>query len=981
MARLQNDAANAALKESVSLLELMEHLLIGNDGRPHLAAMRFGGVTRLARRLTSFLNHGSIHRDERGAECCAKFLREIYLQENFHPENLQENRSECNVQQSLIDPDIYSTKDVQQWIINRIVEATLHPALKLVATKMDNVDSVVLILRNYESHSFMRQKEAVFRLVEGARPFDDQDSSGLAEIALFGSELYKNNDPSEFTNYYQSTQCSSSTVKLTPLENPVCISEHHYSFKVNNMKLNTKNKTTPHEDPQTQETSKPHLFSEPIGPAFGNIGLSKMAMPIYQHRDASNYSLIQRAHCDIFPASHQYGSMESVEAPIPSSCPGLTTLAFQRYLGQRNWNSESLHDEDELELVHNRNNSKSLELLPIGCNKRKTASALVEVPFLNSEGQTRVSKAGNVTKLASNGPLGNIRSAQNVTGTRPKIKSLVLPCSSEASIERKQKDLTLICNSSNFSKPPLPSHIYNDVQKYSLNKNYRSKESNAATYHTEDSRNDIKYHNTSTYHQKTNRNNFDLWSNHNKSNRLKAKKRGHRRTQSDTQALESVKIFNNNATLEEHRNIVLFPIRKSGSNTQVENSKNSLQTKAIKNFATKIKSSSVKSEEFSTHLGGSINKPFGYEIMRNSSLIDYIRSGAFSRQISCDLQNGHRGQGSQVLMADNAHIILAEALIQSGLSLISEYCKGSDDETYRVSSPQNENISNNHIEFTAASTDSKVLNVPTELSNSRRDNESLGIPQTFKGEKPVVVGDENSLLFDRDEKASENSGGNIHSNRRKDENMLPVEQSKPHANTHVGMQSTSPTFYAPLPNDSQEGSVGIEDSNRINQEIVNINTDMLNAPTENTSSYNFRKHSAEATALDLLNTLKDPYSLKASELAVLISKSQKILVSEEDAPQKLLPLPYHASTWYDGIIFDDSDTTSEKSMVDDLLAKQLKFLDNPEYHKILLSNHDNGEQNENALAVSNDWEPPSTQLILNLHQKPRNVKVNNIQTI
>jgi hypothetical protein len=80
-------------------------------------------------------------------------------------------------------------------------------------------------------------------------------------------------------------------------------------------------------------------------------------------------------------------------------------------------------------------------------------------------------------------------------------------------------------------------------------------------------------------------------------------------------------------------------------------------------------------------------------------------------------------------------------------------------------------------------------------------------------------------------------------------------------------------------------------------------------------------------------------------------------------------------------MFDDSDNTSEKSLVEDLSAKQLKCLVNTEYHKKILYNHDNGEQNEDDLAASNDWEPPSTQLILNLHQKPRNVKVKNIQAI
>ena len=186
MTRIENDAASAALKESVALLELMEHLLIGSDGRSHLAAMRFGGVRRLARRITNFLNHGSIHRDENGTECCAKFLREVYEYSCLEQKSIRTGGvSEKNMQPNLIHDEIYTTEDIQQWITNHIVEATLHPALRLVATAKDELHSNLLISTNYESNSFMRQEKAIHRLVEGARPFDDQDSSRLAEISLF----------------------------------------------------------------------------------------------------------------------------------------------------------------------------------------------------------------------------------------------------------------------------------------------------------------------------------------------------------------------------------------------------------------------------------------------------------------------------------------------------------------------------------------------------------------------------------------------------------------------------------------------------------------------------------------------------------------------------------------------------------------------------------------------------------------------------
>ena len=49
-----------------SLLRNMEAIVVGCRGgfRPHLRALQFGGASRLARELTSFLNSGAIHRDK-----------------------------------------------------------------------------------------------------------------------------------------------------------------------------------------------------------------------------------------------------------------------------------------------------------------------------------------------------------------------------------------------------------------------------------------------------------------------------------------------------------------------------------------------------------------------------------------------------------------------------------------------------------------------------------------------------------------------------------------------------------------------------------------------------------------------------------------------------------------------------------------------------------------------------------------------------
>ena len=123
MANLEKESVSAvALRESISILELMENLLIGSDGRSYLAAMRFGGVTRLVRRLTFFLNHGSIHRDENGMECCAKFLRELHSQEISHLENIQSNESRAIGMQTLLHPDIYNIEDIQHFVLGLMFE-------------------------------------------------------------------------------------------------------------------------------------------------------------------------------------------------------------------------------------------------------------------------------------------------------------------------------------------------------------------------------------------------------------------------------------------------------------------------------------------------------------------------------------------------------------------------------------------------------------------------------------------------------------------------------------------------------------------------------------------------------------------------------------------------------------------------------------------------------------------------------------------
>ena len=44
------------------ILKITESLLVVAGGRPLLQALSFGGVDKLSRRISHFLQHGSIHR-------------------------------------------------------------------------------------------------------------------------------------------------------------------------------------------------------------------------------------------------------------------------------------------------------------------------------------------------------------------------------------------------------------------------------------------------------------------------------------------------------------------------------------------------------------------------------------------------------------------------------------------------------------------------------------------------------------------------------------------------------------------------------------------------------------------------------------------------------------------------------------------------------------------------------------------------------
>ena len=162
------------------------------------------------------------------------------------------------------------------------------------------------------------------------------------------------------------TEYCNSSVKLTvPEVGARNATEQSCSPKTSSRQIYTRDKILSHERTYKSDAI---CFSGQSVHAYNNIGTNeKPGSSIRQHEDFPSYNLIETS----YRGSHQYGSKESAEMPIASSCPGLTSVAFQRYLGQRTWNSESLHDEDELEIVNKRKISKSLDLLPIVCNKNK----------------------------------------------------------------------------------------------------------------------------------------------------------------------------------------------------------------------------------------------------------------------------------------------------------------------------------------------------------------------------------------------------------------------------------------------------------------------------------------------------------------------------------------------------------------------------------------------------------------------------------
>ena len=184
----------------------------------------------------------------------------------------------------------------------------------------------------------------------------------------------------------------------------------------------------------------------------------------------------------------------------------------------------------------------------------------------------------------------------------------------------------------------------------------------------------------------------------------------------------------------------------------------------------------------------------------------------------------------------------------------------------------------------------------------------------------------------------------------KDRNDLKKEKgSQPNQTKHVGMLSSTPTFYT-------------------------VECDIMERSEAEGSL--FRKHSAEATALDLLYSLKDPHSLKASDLALLITKSQKPLVSEEDAPQKLLPLPNDTPGFsgYDPVK-DDQSILSDQPLSRSSVAETVNFSEASDEYISTFSNDGSIGPDDTEAECSKNWVPPTQQLILECYRKPRKAKV------
>ena len=965
MANTEKESASAvALRESISILELMENLLIGSDGRSYLAAMRFGGVTRLVRRLTFFLNHGSIHRDENGMECCAKFLRELHSQEISHMENIQSNESRAIGMQTLLHPDIYNTEDIQHWITNRILEATLYPALQLVASQSDNIHSATTISKNYEPHAFMRQSEAVHRLVEGSRPFDDQDSSRLAEIALFGSQVFKSSIPPDFI-----------------LGEEIIENTNVPKFAD---QRNTSDRT------KKPESYLPETLNDSAAIDQCYHGLSSLSLGKNNRK-------------------------RSAEDAIASSCPGLTSVAFQRYLGERNWNSESLQDDDELEKLNIYQISKSLESLP--CTSPRKLHIYQEHDI---NGDCNLSAPGYLPKDIHDFNSRVTRKKHlkdkivKSTGARPKIKQPFKSKHSNKYLRQMSEQENVKYSFENvenqrFNQLRNALELDDNKQSCKSDKLGKIKKPNLLAKQIEfNNKSYIEKSSLSMHNNKPKDGHVTTEIN---TEQRKIMKRSHRRTQSDTQAVKLDQKSEVCSTLSERPAIQLFPnpFTQRDSDEQVKaqfTRKDVKQNQSLNLDHTDSKPKISQRDKCSPD-----PDQVDYDTMNSASLLDYINSGTFSRHVNSGSKQRSLGQRSHGLMADNAHLILAEALIQSGLSLLSDFRTGRGEETdqnlvsntnhirtkNQTDLPGNENSDNNvNILITNATSSNSEENLLQRSDNEISTKEIATYERTKssveKNDPLDTVNMECKSNFHENFQSSITSGSysssetgfesesycgktkGTHIPSRLAYSSSTYDSSNDLApnndiiSSHVGMSSSSPTFYTAL----EEGK-GEANSSAI---IEYSSTGISSISNENSSPRIFQKRSAEATALDLLYTLKDPHILKASDLALLIRNSQKILVSEEDAPQKLLPLPLEA-----GYIDDNQDNIGATYPVSGMsagghFAKNIvRGVDDASFNLETSYIDNDPEKDLSSLNEIPDWAPPTTQIILDFHQKPRKVKV------
>ena len=318
-------------------------------------------------------------------------------------------------------------------------------------------------------------------------------------------------------------------------------------------------------------------------------------------------------------------------------------------------------------------------------------------------------------------------------------------------------------------------------------------------------------------------------------------------------------------------------------------------------------------------------------------------------------------------MADNAHLILAEALIQSGLSLINDYCKGEGEDNRKtsVTSTLNQTESSDINEKMSTNPDkaAKICDKISEqscdnndLNENRSDNSEYNRSEENESYLTKYNGNKSMKYESSDMDAKILRGSGFTHETPKDQNDLKKKRGTQQDQTkHVGMLSSKPTFYT-------------------------IDCDIIERSEAEGSL--FRKHSAEATALDLLYSLKDPHRLKASDLALLISKSQKPLVSEEDAPQKLLPLPNNTSGFsgYDPVK-DDQSILSDQPLSRSSVAETVNFSETSDEYICTFSNDGSIGPDDTEAENSKNWTPPTQQLILECYQKPRKAKVLFISTI